>query len=192
MIISESSIIPTTKYTLIQRTNDYKEYLRSHIEAVIQTYNVSIKPYLSKQLSSSQFGKLYNLIRNHDKSKYSKEEWTPYLDKYYYGSNKSIEQIYKNYKYALLHHKYKTPHHWQYRLNITDKQIVTPLSMDFYYIIEVLCDWHSFSAKDLQSTAYSWYKDHNDKFILSLNTKVFVNKMINLLKVPLTEVMNNG
>lgn len=49
----------------------------------------------------------------------------------------------------------------------------------------MLCDWHSFSAKEKDSTAYAWYKENGPKMILSDNTRKLIDKYINYFKQPL-------
>ena len=60
-----------------------------------------------------------------------------------------------------------------------------PLDIPEKYVIEMLSDWHSFSKKNPESTAYKWYNDNKDKMILSENTIKLIEKYIDLLKEPL-------
>ena len=53
------------------------------------------------------------------------------------------------------------------------------------YVIEMLCDWMSFSLKNPESTAYNWWIDNQDKMVMSEGTKKLVNKYIEYFKNPL-------
>ena len=44
----------------------------------------------------------------------------------------------------------------------------------------MLCDWHSFSYKNSESTANKWYNDNKDKMLLSDNTKKIIENILKL------------
>lgn len=120
----------------------------------------------------------------HDISKFSKDEWTPYVNRFFRKhDNKS--QFYK----ALLHHYEHNPHHWQFWLDpITDK----PHDIPIYYIKEMLADW--MGAGRVQTGSYdicTWYAKNQNKIQLHPITRIVVESLIpgwdqhynNLIKV---------
>ena len=79
----------------------------------------------------------------HDMSKFSPKEFFPYAKKFY--SNKKDEFTELQWQYAWLHHQHKNKHHWNYW--VVNQNTREALPMPKKYIIEMLCDWRSFSRK---------------------------------------------
>lgn len=122
----------------------------------------------------------------HDLSKNESDEYNAY-DAYFYGGNRSSEVI-QNFNYAWLSHIHRNPHHWQHWLLVEDdKEGVTVMDMPYNYIIEMICDWWSFSWKsgDLFEI-FSWYDNHKN-IQLSNNTKNTVEYILKLIKNKLEE-----
>lgn len=131
-------------------------------------------------------------ILAHDQSKYESEEYDAY-DKYFYGKNRSY-QVVEDFNYAWLHHIHNNPHHWQYWILINDdsKNGMTVLDMPYKYIIEMICDWWSFSwAKDNLYEIFSWYEARKDYIKLSNNTRKTVEDILDKIKNKLNEVEKN-
>ena len=76
-------------------------------------------------------------------SKFSPQEFIPYALKFY--SNKKSADIELRWKKAWLHHQNHNKHHWEYW--IVNKATKEALPMPSKYIIEMICDWRSFSRK---------------------------------------------
>lgn len=79
----------------------------------------------------------------HDMSKFSPQEFFPYAHKFY--SDKKDEHTELSWKKAWLHHQNCNKHHWEYW--IVNKNTREALPMPKKYIIEMVCDWRSFSRK---------------------------------------------
>ncbi|MFD2614990.1 DUF5662 family protein [Paenibacillus gansuensis] len=80
----------------------------------------------------------------HDLSKFSPLEFVPYAKKFYSGKPLSPEDGLK-WDYAWLHHQRKNKHHWEYWvINPISKEA---LPMPKKYVIEMVCDWRSFSRR---------------------------------------------
>jgi phage-related protein len=80
----------------------------------------------------------------HDLSKFSRKEFFPYAKKFFYRGEKTADDEQK-WKYAWLHHQRKNKHHWEYW--VVDPNNKQALPMPRKYLIEMVCDWHSFSRK---------------------------------------------
>lgn len=156
----------------------YNEYLLQHISNVGKVWE-DIKPKIIEKndIDPEIVSKINNLITNHDKSKYSNDEFDAYMN-YFYDSNKKDED---EFNIAWNHHQKVNPHHWQYWILLKDsgKQIV--LDMPIEYILEMICDWQSFVYKDPESTANKWYSDNKDKMQLSDNTTKILKKYLKYL-----------
>ncbi|MHA7966732.1 DUF5662 family protein [Paenibacillus sp. CAU 1782] len=79
----------------------------------------------------------------HDMSKFLPQEFFPYALKFY--SNQKGEGIELRWKKAWLYHQNHNKHHWEYW--IVNKYTKEALPMPEKYLIEMVCDWKSFSRK---------------------------------------------
>lgn len=79
----------------------------------------------------------------HDMSKFAPQEFIPYALKFY--SNQKSESIELRWQKAWLHHQNYNKHHWEYW--IVNRSTREALPMPRKYLIEMVCDWRSFSRK---------------------------------------------
>lgn len=169
------------------RTNEYLDYLEEHVENVIRSWNEMLRPALeSGGYQKELLDQIEEKIHQHDSSKYSEVEFDAYLNWFYPSEGFPKDQ--NAYDLAWLHHQKTNPHHWQYWCLIRDEGVIEPLDMPFESICEMICDWHSFSATDQNSTAYNYYCDNIENFKFSPHTKATVEYLLQYLTVPLTEV----
>lgn len=164
------------------RKQEYDQYLSEHINNVKRSWEEILYPQLltDSDLTVSDFTKISRTIDEHDISKYDNEEYTAYCNYFYPTEDCSKDE--DEFNKAWLHHQKSNPHHWQYHVVIKDSGKLVPIDMSLEYIMEMLCDWHSFSAKDPKSTAYDWYSKNKSKMILSKNTKEIIEKYIGYFK----------
>ena len=96
----------------------------------------------------------------HDESKSKPDEYQAY-DAYFYGKNRSF-QVVSDFNKAWLLHIHRNPHHWQYWVLINDDPNAGTITipMDYEYIIEMICDWWTFSWADGDLTEiFTWYAE---------------------------------
>lgn len=125
----------------------------------------------------------------HDKSKTEQDEYLAY-DAYFYGNNKSY-QVVQDYDYAWLVHLHRNPHHWQYWVLINDdpKEGEVCLDMPYNYIIEMICDWWSFSWKtENLYEIFKWYDERKEHIKLSDKTRKTVDNILGKIKKKLDEM----
>lgn len=138
----------------------YDEYLRDHIANVKKAYDWLCEhfPDIEQKMLKDRY--IVDLNK-HDQSKYSEEEYNAY-DKYFYGGNKS-NTVVRNFNYAWLHHIHNNPHHWQYWVLQHDDEPEEVLEMPYRYVIEMICDWWSFSFKQKKlNEIFDWYENHKN------------------------------
>ena len=131
----------------------------------------------------------WQICFNHDQSKTEPDEYEAY-DAYFYGGNRSY-QVVQDFNYAWLLHIHRNPHHWQYWMLQNDDpelgEIV--LDMPMNYIIEMICDWWSFSwSKDDLMEIFKWYEERKNYIKLSEMTRGEVESILNLMKEKLSDV----
>ena len=120
---------------------------------------------------------------SHDKSKYDAEEYAAY-DAYFYGGNKSYA-VTQEFNRAWLHHIHCNPHHWQYWILTNDDPNLGEFVLDIplNYMIEMVCDWWSFSwASGHLDEIFDWYEEHSGYIKLSDDTKETVEHILDLIK----------
>ena len=122
----------------------------------------------------------------HDASKSELDEYEPY-DRYFYGGNRSY-QVVQEFSYAWLMHIHRNPHHWQYYVLHNDEpgEGMIVLEMPYNYILEMICDWWSFSWKTGDLTEiFKWYDEHKDYMKLGVKTRATVKHILKKIKEEL-------
>ena len=161
---------------------NYDEYLYDHKMAVRKAYDWLIEHGIVLPcLTPTE-------LANHDASKSTAEEYKPY-DDYFYG-NKS-HAVVKAFNYAWLHHIHNNPHHWQYWVLQHDDEPEEILEMPYAYIVEMICDWWSFSWRngDL-GTIFDWYEKHKN-MKLHDKTRKTVEDILDKIKMELDKEKEN-
>lgn len=162
---------------------EYLRYLETHTKGVRRTWYEILKPEVGSQFTEEQIDFIEGALDSHDLSKYDDAEFDAYR-KWWYPVDEDDKDE-KAYDLAWLHHQKNNPHHPQYWILIKDSGRNLCLDMPLEHIIEMLCDWHSFTQRDPESTAYKWYSESKDNIQLSDATREIVEKYIEYLKEPL-------
>lgn len=168
---------------LESKEQEYLEYLRNHISGVQRSWREILLPKIRSEVSEELISAVDFRVRTHDSSKYSSKEFDAYRLHWY--PLKDEVQDEKTYDLAVLHHHHNNGHHPQFWIIVRDSRKVEPQDMPLEYVLEMLCDWHSFTLKDPESTAYRWYQENKDKMVFSDSTREKVEKFIGYLKEPL-------
>ena len=111
----------------------------------------------------------------HDESKFWEEEFYDYAD-YFYGEGKSVDE-------AWLRHIYENPHHFQHWCLIEDSGQIKALPMPDIYLVEMICDWMSFSI--IQNNLYEvfdYYEKNKSNMILHPETRAKVEELLGKIK----------
>lgn len=189
----------------MEDNDQYNEYLTTHIGNVKKGYEW-IKENCPELLEEYNFieepcyyGELDEIIAKHDGSKYIKIpnrehyydltcEYDAYAD-YFYGEK--TDEVKTKFDYAWLAHIHSNPHHWQHWLlqNDDPKIGLRVLDMPYAFIIEMFCDWWSFSWKsDNLLEVFKWYEDNKKGIILSEKTAKSLEKILSTVKAKLEEL----
>lgn len=170
-------------------SKEYNDYIKEHkqnVKKAFQWLKVNLPEIFGSEYIKSECESLCGY--NHDLSKYSEEEYDAY-DKYFYSEEIDENQI-KNFNLAWLHHIHNNPHHWQYWILVNDDPDLGEILLDMpeQYIIEMICDWWSFSWKkgDLNEI-FNWYEERKEHIKLSLITRAKVENILGLMKVALED-----
>lgn len=132
----------------------------------------------------------YQIRFGHDASKSEADEYDAY-DKYFYGNNKSYLVI-QNFNEAWLKHIHRNPHHWQHwvLINGDPNEGIVVLDMPYKYIIEMICDWWSFSWNSGNlNEIFKWYDEHKEHMKLSSKTRKTVENILDKMNNKLNHLM---
>ncbi len=168
---------------------DYDEYLKQHIGNVGLGFNWMLMnlPELFEGYDPDYLGAI---VANHDKSKYTSEEYDAYCEYFYGKKNTEVEEAFD---LAWLHHQHNNPHHWQHWLLREDDGDNKALEMPYEYILEMVADHWAFSWKaDNLYEIFIWYDKNKSKMLLHANTKKTYEDILSRLRNKLDEVHNNG
>lgn len=125
----------------------------------------------------------------HDASKSELDEYFAY-DAYFYGGNRSYHVV-QNFNNAWLLHIHRNPHHWQYWVLHNDDpgEGMIILDMPYKYILEMICDWWSFSfyKGDLREI-FNWYDERKEYMKLSDKTRTIVDSILDKIRNKLDEI----
>lgn len=125
----------------------------------------------------------------HDYSKDTAEEYDAY-DQYFYGSRKT-KDVEDNFNKAWLHHIHNNPHHWQHWVLINDdpSKGTVALIMPHRYVVEMICDWWSFSwANGNLYEIFDWYDSNKTHIQLHDITRDLVEEILGRMKSKLDEL----
>jgi hypothetical protein len=116
----------------------------------------------------------------HDYSKFSKAEWTPYVNRFF-GGRAGIEdksQDPQEFHRAWLHHLHHNPHHWEHW--ITPAHMSDPLEMPEHFVREMIADWLG-AGKGITGSwdLTEWYEKTESRHILHPATKEYVRVLMN-------------
>ena len=169
-------------------SKEYDEYLHEHRANVVKGYDwfaqnmpEVIPPYGNVR---------WQVQFNHDKSKDDPEEYAAY-DAYFYGGERT-RKVVDDFNRAWLRHIHLNPHHWQHWVLMHDDEPEEVLEMPEKYVIEMICDWWSFSWKTGNLTElFGWYEKHKG-MKLHPNTRKLVEDILAQMKQKLEETTENA
>lgn len=180
-------------------SNAYDAYLNQHKRNVNRALNWLMENVGYEKISDilpELDGVKISGFNNHDASKTGSLEYPAY-DKYFYGPNGvknpdgPSEEVKNEFNYAWLNHIHQNPHHWQYWVLVNDDKELGSKALEIpdRYILEMICDWWSFSfAKGDLYELFHWWNDHSDYILLGEKTRVKVVKILNLILDKVNEL----
>lgn len=171
---------------------NYDNYIDEHKNNVERAFEWLLNNNILEGFSTGVIEKArHQCLFSHDHSKYNEEEYNAY-DAYFYGGNRSYEVV-SEFNKAWLHHIHNNPHHWQYWILINDDPDKAEVILDMpdEYIIEMICDWWSFSWKQNNlREIFNWYDEHSPYMKLSDNTRHIVENILKNIDLTLSEGEN--
>lgn len=167
----------------------YDIYLKEHRENLIKGYEWLKENLPEVLLNSNEIE--HRIVFSHDLTKNGPAEYDAY-DAYFYGNNRSYKVV-NDFRLAWLNHIHNNPHHWQYWVLVNDDEKEGTIALEMYYpaVIEMICDWWSFSWKTGNlHEIFKWYEEHEKRMILHDNTRKIVVDILDKIKAKLDSSEN--
>ena len=170
-------------------SKDYDHYIKEHKDNVAKAFDWLCENVPELFIDEEFKSTCEHLCKfSHDESKYNPDEYEAY-DEYFYGKNRSYFVV-QEFNKAWLHHIHNNPHHWQYWILINDNPFEGEIILDMpnEYIIEMICDWLSFSFKEGDlNEIFKWYEMREDYMKLSDETRGKIEYILEKIKEKLSE-----
>ena len=146
---------------------EYLEYVNAHKERV-NKFSKWLRSNCPELFEGIDIDVFIDLIKEHDESKFSEEEFEPYAQRWHGDGKKTLE-----YEEAWKHHWMNNEHHPEFWLGE---------DMPYIYILEMICDWGSFSIdkgdfRELSDFYYNKAQDDPEKS-LSEATKEIIHDIL--------------
>lgn len=142
------------KEEIKQKEEEYREYIRVHIENVRKAFDKIVEPLLKDEFTEAQMQTLKDNLDIHDKDKSIPFMFDAYRANHYPVNDAEKEARQEDYDIAWEYHKNINPHHWEYWLNSEKEfaQNIDEEAMKLAYA-EMLCDWLSFGFRKEETSA---------------------------------------
>lgn len=173
-----------------KKQQEYVDYIKKHILRVQKSFLKCFVPLLDKQMISEKISdeefkdaikKVAISIEDHDASKFGDEEFDGYREKYYPTATEKSDPEFEirtkeKAENAWIHHYKSNWHHPKYWKN--DDETINDMSLEA--IIEMICDWKSFSIDDEKSDIREWYEKEafDEKAAMSDHTREIVEEIL--------------
>ncbi len=158
---------------LKSRDLQYTNYITEHTTNVIKAYE-KYGQQLCEMLNIP-LEELKAKCAEHDKSKYSPEEFNAYRDYFHPIGKEPTEEDKAKMDLAFLHHQNINPHHPEYWV-LVDNDLPSPyikvLPMSNIAIAEMLCDWVAMGMK-FNGTPYRWLESRKKYYLQKMHPDTF-------------------
>jgi hypothetical protein len=125
----------------------------------------------------------------HDLSKFSRAEWTPYVNRFFSGRagvvGKELDP--DEFHKAWTHHWHNNPHHWEYWLRIRSAEPelhgteLVPMVMPSKFVKEMVADWMGAGRAITGEWGHKkWYAKNQCRMILHPNTRELIESIMSV------------
>lgn len=146
---------------IAERTQEYNDYIREHRNNVFKAWETMQQKCKNEPFIHvvSNFLVLDLMVKEHDLSKYSAEEFVQYRQRFYPCKREIKDAL--EFQEAWKHHYENNSHHWEHWIGKEDGGLLQMLSY-----VEMILDWEAMGYK-FGDNALSYYaKNKNTIWIL--------------------------
>lgn len=164
---------------VLEAREEYREYIDTHVANVYRAWEENIQYFkpLTSEMGEAAIRVAYRNILDHDKSKYSVEEFEPYRKNFYPISEGEKKLNKGDFDMAWKHHYTNNLHHWQ---SWVDEATGFAKPMDDIYIIEMLCDWIAMGHYN-GNPPKQYYQENKDTINIHPGTRKKLEEILNKL-----------
>ena len=154
-----------------KKQEEYLNYIKTHVLFVQKAFLLYFIPLLERDLISKNLSdeelkdaikKVSVTIQEHDSSKYSDDEFDGYREKYYPTASEKADPEFQKHVEERFEMAWESHyrHNWHHPKYWIDEETGEIKDMNLEAIIEMICDWCSFSLKENNPTeVLNWYKE---------------------------------
>ena len=158
---------------LIQKTQEYLNYIEENYNNVQKAWNVLKEKCKHETFiyDDYRYFIIDEMIKGHDLSKLSIEEFVQYRKQFFPTSFEKVEDNKDNFANAWKHHKDNNHHHWEnWTTFYNDEQFrkrENPYFSEVHFVC-MICDWMAMSMK-FGDTPREYYEKNKNKIQLPKN-----------------------
>ena len=176
---------------------EYDKYLREHRGNVLKAYSWlrTTFPFGFGPDLKFQVNDILPQIEKHDESKDREIEYIPYDDYFYLRKSSRTSFVVNEFYEAFLMHMHANPHHWQYWVLLPDSQgeSVRTIFMPYNYVVEMVCDWFSFSLKSgAIDEIFDYYLAHKMHIQLHKESRRYLETLLDAMEVVIRQKDEKG
>lgn len=166
---------------------EYKKYVDTHISNVQKCFGFYGKALCEKL--KIDYSRLADVVRDHDQSKYSEEEFEGYRSWFYPTDDEEKEKnteggyLKSRFDAAWLHHLRNNSHHPEFWINMNGETGYECNTMDNYSIAEMMLDWAGMGITK-GDTAYEYFYKSVATKPFNKETVLIVESIIDIFKDP--------
>ena len=174
-------------YNLEIKNKEYKKYIDEHIANVFKVYKV-YGDKLCERLGIDH-ERLGDMIKDHDQSKYTSEEFEGYRCHFYPTPEEEADvesKAFRKKKFdsAWLFHLRRNPHHPEFWVYVDDEGTTRCHPMDPMHIAEMILDWAAIGIV-FNDTAYEYWSKNGHSKPLHYDSIMLIDKCIDIFKDPI-------
>ncbi len=177
----------------IKATRDYVDYVENHYNNVQKAF-AEFSRRIAKAMKIHKYSEfitqtelfddymclsLEGMIKKHDLSKLSKEEFTQYRDNFFPLNEKAKNANKEDFEKAWEHHKQCNLHHWQSRINHNGRNL--PLALDDLFAIENVMDWIAMAYAFNETPINKYYLENKQKMQLDARDTMIIETVYEIM-----------
>lgn len=154
---------------------DYDRYLKEHRDNVMKAY------LWIREVYPHHLADITTQIEQHDASKNSIPEYAAYDDYFYKRKSSRSSAVVNDFQEAFLMHIHANPHHWQHWVLIPDSsgEPHKAIFMPYDYVLEMVCDWFSFSLKSGKiDEIFDFYLERKSHIVMHKESRRFLEFLL--------------
>lgn len=166
-----------------QKVAEYNQYIDSHCANVWKAYNQACTLFGRESvfINSEKTKLLMIRVMNHDKSKYSKEEFDPYRRHWHSINEEEKKSSEEDYQKAWEHHYSVNDHHWEHYRIGSDliKSDDNYKEIPELALFELILDWWAMGiAKGGNPREFYYMKKEKGEYFFNPKTRLELERLL--------------